>query len=159
MKAKILPFLCILFLGLPVSAIDAPPRLPVQVLRALETPSEATLYSLHPDPRAPYWFASRFRGYRVLGRLPLKNEIHRLQVARAVAQAAQTYQGNFKCVFSPRHGLRVQSRGKTYDFLICYECSQMEVYAEEREIAELSIGGSPDLMNSMLRAAHVRIAK
>jgi hypothetical protein len=84
--------------------------------------------------------------------------VQRRQVAALVRHAAQTGTFDTKCIFSPRHAVRLSSGSTTYDFLICFQCSQMEVYSGDQGVAILSVGGSPDALNRILRAAHIRIA-
>jgi len=159
MKPNLSLFLAVLFIGLLTRTEAARPRLPADVFRALDTPTEITLYSTHPDSQAVRWWFSRwFHGYRIIGQVSVADPVQRRQVATVVRHAARTYHGDTKCVFSPRHAVRLSSGPKTYDFLICFECSQMEVYSGDQLIGQLSIGGSPEALNRILHAAHIRIA-
>jgi hypothetical protein len=120
---------------------------------------EVTLYSTNPDSWAFHWWLSRwFHDYRIIGQVLVADPVQRRRVAAVVRHAAQTYTGDTKCIFRPRHAVRLSSGSKTYDFLICFECSQMEVYSGEQFITKLSIGGSPEALNRILHAAHIRIA-
>jgi len=159
MKPKIFLFLAALLAGLLTRADAARPRLPADVFRALDRPTEISLYSTNPDPEAfHWWFSHWFHDYRIIGRVSVVDPVERRQVAAVVRHAAQTYLGETKCMFSPRHGVRLSSGPKTYDFLICFECLQMQVYSGDQVIAALSIGGSPEALNRILHAAHIRIA-
>jgi hypothetical protein len=159
MKHHLSLFLAVLFIGLLSRSEAARPRLPAEVFRALASPTEVTLYSINPDPRVFHWWFSRwFNDFRIIGQVRVADPVQRRQVAAVVRHAAQTYNGDTKCIFSPRHAVRLSSASKTYDFLICFECSQMAVYSGDQFAATLSIGGSPDALNRILRAAHVRIA-
>jgi hypothetical protein len=159
MKPKLFLFLAALLIGFLTRADAAQPRLPADVFRALDTPTEITLYSTNPDSRVFHWSFSRwFHGYRIIGKVSVLDPIQRRQVAAVVRRAAQTYIGDTKCVFSPRHAVRLSSGNKTYDFLICFQCLQMEVYSGDELVNKLSIGGSPDALNRILHAARIRIA-
>jgi hypothetical protein len=158
MKRQLL-ILTLLLLGFAARASAARPRLPEKVFRALDSPSEIILFSLHPDPHAAHWFTHTFHDYRILGQVPIISAIQRRQVAGLVKHAAQTYVGDTKCIFSPRHGVHLRSGSETYDFVICFECLQMEIYSGDQRLAFLSVAGSPDTLNYILRSAHVRIAK
>jgi hypothetical protein len=160
MKLKLALFLAVLLIGFLTHAEATRPRLPAEVFRALDTPTEITLYSTDPDSRAFHWWFSRwFYGYRIIGQVAVADLVQRRQVATVVRHAAQTYTGDTKCIFSPRHAVRLFSGSKTYDFLICFECSQMEVYSGDQFVAKLSIDGSPEALNRILGAAHIRIAQ
>jgi hypothetical protein len=135
------------------------PRLPAEVDQALASPTAVTLYSTNPDSRAFHrWFTRWFHGHRILGQVSIVDPAQQRQVTSVVRRTAQTYLFDTKCIFSPRHAVRLSSGPKTYDFLICFECSQMEVYSNDRLITQLSASGSPDLFNRILHAAHVRVA-
>jgi len=126
----------------------------------LDSPTEVTLYSTNPDSRAFHWWFSRwFHDYRIIGRIRVIDPVQQRQVTATVRRAAQTYVGDTKCGFSPRHGVRLSSGSTTFDFLICFECSRMIVYSGDQHIVGLSIGGSPDALNRILRAARIRIAQ
>ena len=62
-----------------------------------------------------------------------------------------------KC-FNPRHGIRVTQDGKTADFVICFECSQFDVYSGPEGKVEkgkhLLVGKSPEAtFNKVLKDA------
>ena len=162
MKPKLFCLLAVLVVALCPYAEAARARLPAEVFRALDSPSEVTLYATNPDSRAfHWWFDRRFHGYRILGKVSVADPVQRREVAEVVSQAARSYGGDGgdnKCMFSPRHAVRLVSGAKTYDFLICFQCLQMEVYAGDQLVSSLSSGGSPEVLNRILRAAHVRIA-
>ena len=159
MKARRLQLLAVLLFALLSHAEAARPRLPADVYRALDSPSEIALYSTNPDSQAFHWWFSRwFHGYRIIGQISVTDPIQRRQVATVVRQAARTYIADTKCVFSPRHAVRLSSGAHTYDFLICFECLQMEVYSDDQRVADLSIGGSPDVLNRILHSARISVA-
>ena len=159
MKLKLFCLLAVLVVALCPHAEAARARLPAEVFRALDSPSEVTLYATNPDSRAfHWWFSRRFHGYRILGKVSVADPVQRREVAEVVSQAARTYRGDTKCMFSPRHAVRLASGAKTYDFLICFQCLQMEVYAGDQLVASLSSGGSPEVLNRIFRAGGIRVA-
>ena len=160
MKPKLFLFLAVSLIGLLIRADAAPPRLPEDVFRALDRPSELTLYSTNPDSRAPHWWFSRwFHDYRIIGQVSVTDPAQRRLVAAVVRHAAQArVVGDSKCIFSPRHAVRLSSGSATYDFLLCFACSEMEVYSGHQLVTDRSIGGSPEVLNGILHAAHIRIS-
>jgi hypothetical protein len=154
--------LCILALllsGLITRSEAARPVLPAEVSRALDHPTAVTVYAVNPDWRAFHWWFSRwFHSYRIIGQVVVADPMLQRQVALTVKQAAGTCGGEFKCIYSPRHAVRLTSGSKTYDFLICFGCAGMEVYSGDKTIASLNNGGSPDALNRILHAARIRVA-
>ena len=60
--------------------------------------------------------------------------------------------------FEPHHALRVIADGHTYDYLLCYSCNGIVVFEDSKRIADLSISGSPDILNALLTTAHVPLS-
>jgi hypothetical protein len=100
----------------------------------------------------------KFHRFAILGHLDLDRE----QTATAVhefeaAVAGWAGRGRSAC-FNPRHALRVTAGGHTYDLLLCYECGGMEVYRDDRLIADLGARGSPKVLNGILTGGQVPLA-
>jgi hypothetical protein len=134
-------------------------RIPQDILRAMDAPSTMMLLSIHPDSNAAHWYNTKFQGYRVLGQVPITNPVQRRQITDTVKRVIQDYEsGSYKCVFSPRHGIRITRGLQTYDFLICFECQAIKVYSGEREVLDRDIKGEPGVLSTFLRAARIRIA-
>jgi hypothetical protein len=61
--------------------------------------------------------------------------------------------------FDPRHGLRVSIDGRTMDFLICFECQQVEAKGFGK-IPGFSINGEAQpVFDAVLRAHRVKLAR
>lgn len=136
-----------------------PPTLPDEVVNALASPSSFTLYSIQPwgGPDLPEW---DFHGHHQNGNVELKQR----QASQAVAALTDAIaKGNARqeslCLFSPRHALRVISKGDTYDILICYECGQLALYKNDQPLRfSGSIGSGPDALNRLLRQSGIPLA-
>ncbi len=125
----------------------------------MKAPSTLTLLSLHPDSRSAHWFNTKFHGFRVLGQIPITSPIERQQITETIRRVLRDYAGvDSKCIFSPRHGVHIVSGGQTYDFLICFDCQEMEGYVGDRHIFQRSIRGGAGILTTLLRAAKIRIA-
>lgn len=159
-------FLALLFLAFllpcPVSAGifgDSAPKLPADFESALMSASTATLYSIQPygGPDVP---ELDFHGHHQLGHLDLQGAQAKEAIS-TVREAISSGKANTysMCVINPRHGLRIVSQGNTYDFLICYECRQLEIFKNGKE-AKFNgiIGGKPDDLNNILTKGNIPLA-
>jgi hypothetical protein len=61
--------------------------------------------------------------------------------------------------FNPRHGIRVTRGSTVTDFLICFECQQIEVWRDDKQIARMHTTGSPQAeFDKVLVDTHVPLA-
>jgi hypothetical protein len=136
--------------------------------RILEHASTMTVMSLDPTLRSPNFFARlseslcyrHFGGWRLLGQTTVEDAATRKRVAASIESAVRDFNGWRATCFNPRHAVRVTSGSQTYDFIICYECGSLECYSGERQVGRsVSISGSPRMLNALLTAAHIKLAK
>ena len=135
------------------------PKLPDQVLKALDSPSSITLYSIQPwgGPDLPEW---DLHGHHQNGHV----ELTQWRASQAVAALTEAIaKGNAHqeslCMFNPRHALRVISKGDTYDILICYECGQLALYKNDQPLRfSGSIGSGPEALNQLLQLSGIPLA-
>jgi hypothetical protein len=119
------------------------PQLRSEVVEGLASSSSIILYSLHPwgGPDIPQW---NFHGHHVLGRVNLSREQAKTAIA-ALNTALSTGDANFSsmCLITPRHALAFKIGSDAYDILICYQCSQLEVYKNDQYLPfQGMIGGT-----------------
>jgi len=133
-------------------------RLPEEVVRALDSATAVTLYSVQPYN---YGGQKDFHGYHLLGHI----ELGQKRAKQAIHEFKNTYlpwnallPGEIKCAFSPRHALRVISDGHTYDLLLCYQCGQFQIFRDGQQIAFYRANGSPVVLNGLLTAAGIPLA-
>jgi hypothetical protein len=136
-------------------------RLPEELGKALDAPASVILYSIQPST----WPHGSFYHFSVLGHV----ELHGDQASQAIKEfrnsAVNMMAGVWSderidnCVISPRHALRVVSEGHTYDFLLCYECHQLEVFRDGKEVTFIAgTTGEPQVLNGLLTAAKIPLA-
>lgn len=159
MATRLLLILSLGALAFQSTCLAAGNRLPYEVSEALAKPTQTTVFSLHPEYRAAHWWNRQFHGYRIFGQVLVSDPKEARRVAADVKRTALTYSGDTKCIIQPRHGVRVVSGPRTYDFLICFECLKMEIFSGDRYVKSLSVDGSPHVMNRILQAARIHIAE
>jgi hypothetical protein len=147
-----------LSLGALVRAADNP--IPEQFRKALEKAKTLELYSLDPDAPIKKGDAD-FHGRKVLGKTEVKKEARAKLVAAFTKAAQEADQKVSAGCFRPRHGIRVQLDGKSYDFVICFECVAVMIYGGKAEKnAGFHVSKSPtDLFNKTLTQAKIKLPK
>lgn len=133
-------------------------QIPEAAERALRESPQVVLVSIDPTFAGELLGGRKFHGYRYLGETSLSSPEKRQQVVQTLRQDVSRWNGVHGLCFLPRHALRATSNGTTYDFLVCYECWTLVVYAGDGSLATIGITGSDRLFNEVLRAAKVALA-
>jgi len=125
----------------------------------MKATSSFTLLSIHPDPKSAHWFNTKFHGFRVLGQISITKPVERQQITETIKRVLRDDDGaNYKCIFSPRHGVHIVSEGQSYDFLICFGCQEIEAYVGDQQTFHRGIRGEAGILTTLLLAAKIRIA-
>jgi hypothetical protein len=138
-------------------AADNP--IPEEFRKALEKAEAIDLYSLDPSPLKGK-AEGDFHGWKVLGKTEVKKETLAKLVAAFEKGAAEQNQNVAAGCFNPRHGIRVTLDGKTYDFVICFECAGVMLYKdkEEKNTKGFQVSKSPaGVFNKVLKDANVKL--
>jgi hypothetical protein len=132
-------------------------RLPSSADRALAAATEITLFSIRPEPLEPPRYNEGFHGYEVLGSVVLRDPAVVDSTRKLVRDSVAAYDDeNYTCCFNPRHGLRVRTATQTFDFVICFECAKLFIYAGKEPAPlkpYLGVRGAPKSLDEIL-AAH-----
>lgn len=131
-------------------------RLPREVSRALKAQTTAVLYSLEPAERGEK--EGFLHGFQILGETRLTGGALSSAV-KEFERAVADWGGAMAACFEPRHALRVVDGTHTYDLVLCYECDQLYVYRDGKHLVSLGASGSPSVLNGLLAAAGVEVAK
>jgi hypothetical protein len=138
------------------SAADSP--IPESFRKALEKARTVELYSLDPGA-AKGQGDTDFHGYKVLGKTEVKQKsLTKLVAAFKKGAEEQDQRASAGC-FRPRHGLRVTVNGKTYDFVICFECVAVIIYGGNAKKNDgFHVSRSPAaVFNKILKDAKVKL--
>jgi hypothetical protein len=141
-----------------VTYLLMPNEIPKDARLALEQADSFELFSLSPDrPEKP--LKDGFQGWKILGKTSVKDKEVRKKLVTAFEQGIEQMDGLPAACFNPRHGLRVTRKGKTVDYVVCFECLQVAVCDGEDHKAPLRINASPEpLFDRILRDAGVPLA-
>jgi hypothetical protein len=142
-------------------AVDASNELPKAAQDALNSPESVMLYSLEPWTENPddqkNWKGAKFHYYICLGQTALTGDAAKVVITE-FRKAIPEERGPMAMCFDPRHALSIVSNHHTYDFLLCFQCAQMEICEDEKEIANLSASGSADVLNGILKKAGIPLS-
>lgn len=148
--------------------------LPEEALQALDQADHVTLYSLDTatdaiipieppnsqkqDNTSPAIILppkEEFNGYKVFGKVDLDNsDAKRATEAFQDALVKWNHNPIPRC-FEPHHGLRININSHTFDYILCYKCTQIRVVEDGKWIASAFVKGSPDVLNALLTSAHI----
>jgi hypothetical protein len=134
-------------------------QIPAAALGALQKAERFELWSLNPErPRVKPKDA--FHGWRVLGKTQVKDASTRRKLIAALQKGVAENDGRVANCFNPRHGIRVIFKKKTVDFVICFECFQVQVFGTDKRAGGFLTTGSPQAaFDQVLRETGVPLPK
>jgi hypothetical protein len=126
-------------------------KLPDAARTDLEKTDQIDVMSL--DPAGGETSKDAFHAYKVLGKVTVKDSAVLKEIAEAVEKGVAEGGPIAKC-FEPRHGLHIVYKDKTYDFLICYQCSQIQISTGSPEPETVATSGaSKAALDNALKSA------
>lgn len=132
--------------------------LPSMAGRALENPSDFELLSIDPDRNNKVKGAG-FRDWAILGKTQIDDRRTREKLVSAFEDGVGKSDGSVALCFNPRHGMRFVHNGSTYEFLICFECSQVQWYIDGERQEDILIADSPKpVFDSVLKRFDLPLA-
>ncbi len=137
----------------------------VEISQAIANSSSISILSLEPGEKGTRNADGECTGYcyfgvSVLGQSNLTSSASNAIRKDLASWVANPMPESIELCFNPRHGVRVISNGHTYDFVVCFECSQTSVYKDSAEepIAFLYYKGSQDDWDKILSSANIPLA-
>jgi hypothetical protein len=85
-----------------------------------------------------------FHRFKVLGRTMVTDPATRKRLYSALQSGARWNLPFPAMCFNPRHGIRVTAGGRTVDLVICFECSQVQVWQGGSHLTTFIVGQSPE---------------
>jgi hypothetical protein len=121
---------------------------------ALNDGDQYELLSLYPYLSKPDYY-----GHEILGRTIISDPAARDRLNSALQAGVRQSDGRAMSCFNPRHGIRVTRAGVTTDFVICFECRQVQVWRGSQMIGFFLISDSPKtVFVEVLKSAGVPLA-
>ena len=147
---------------------SVPSKMPPGARAALESADKLELFSLDPDRHQRIDEAddqksaagTHFHGWKVLGSTQLTDRLERSKIIQMFQKGVDESGDAAASCFIPRHGIRVVANGKTVDFVICFQCFQVEWFEDDqRRQEEILIARSPEpAFDRALKQAGVPLA-
>ena len=124
-------------------------EIPAPAAAILEQSDHFELLSL--DPRRQMNGADGFHGFKVLGTAVISDSEIRQKLVSAFERAVAEKPGAIAACFNPRHGIRVSKDRERADFVICFECRQVQVSYGEAQGEFLINNSAKSLFDSVLQ--------
>jgi hypothetical protein len=131
--------------------------IPATAAAILEQADQFELLSLNPDQQQKQ-AKGDFHGFRVLGTAVISDTETRKKLVSTFKKAVAENHGTAAACFNPRHGIRVIRNEKRADFVICFECNQVQVFGEVQGTFLITSSAQP-LFDSVLRSSGVHRGK
>lgn len=98
-----------------------------------------------------------FHEFPVLGKLEITDHDQRIQIMKSLQSAMDRSDGTMAKCFWPRHGIRVVDKVQTVDYVICFECMQLEIHRDGKETRKAVVRDPQDEWNQILAKAGVKL--
>lgn len=135
-----------------------PNELPAEPKAILEKSEKFELFSL--DPAAGDKNKDGFHGWKILGATIIKDADVRARIVAALEKGVENGPANGAKCFDPRHGIRVTKDNKTVDFVICFECRYVAVFAADKHLKTCLTTDDPQpVFDTVLKEAKVPLPK
>jgi len=130
--------------------------------RALSDADQYEVFSLDPYLASYSQWPSPvqfFHGRAVLGELKVPDSATRQKLNVALRSGVSGSDGRMMACFNPRHVIRVTHAGVMTDYVICFECLQIQVWRNDKMVAHILTSDSPGpVFDDILQKAGVPLA-
>jgi hypothetical protein len=96
-----------------------------------------------------------FHDYPVLGKVDIASPKDRTAILVAVKKGIANSDGEEMKCFWPRHGVRLTQGGKTIEYLICFECRQLNEFVDGRTYHKLTTRSPAAVLDEQLERGGV----
>jgi hypothetical protein len=131
----------------------------------VEIPDDMTLYSIdgrdgkegkrtEPKPKTD----EDFHGYPVLGKIAVTDAATKQAILTALNEGIASKDAKEAKCFNPRHGLRTVNKGKTIEYVICFECGQVYVTEGDTTKKHLTSTAPQAVFDKYLKEAGIPLA-
>jgi hypothetical protein len=151
-------------MSLPAAPTAEPPSNSFPGKELLSTTDRVEVLSLDPGPHATRYNDPKakqlFQGWPVLGSTGVTDAAARKTLAAMLVKAAADSKEFERALcFEPRHGIRVVVERRKVDWVICFRCSTIKAYVDDRQVASAATKGTPEvILDKLLRDAGVALA-
>lgn len=152
----------VMLVGVAMGGGMVPRRLPPEVRAVIEQSERLELLSIWPShgttEKPPVTVVGEFRGYPLLGRLPVTNAVVHQEVVKEFLASMDKSNGSKALCFMPRHAIRLKRGSDELDLLVCYECRYIVAHRGNDQWEVGVSGSSKVLLNRLLTEASIPLA-
>ena len=125
-----------------------------------EAADEFVLYSIDGSESrfAPPADVEVFRGIAVLGKTSIDDPKKRAELMSALYGGIDENDDRIAECFNPRHGIHIVQGEQITDYVICFECLQVEIYKGDKRSRELTTESTRGVFNQYLKEAGLPLA-
>jgi hypothetical protein len=123
-------------------------------------PDQLTLYSIDgsdysngTEPKT----SEKIGRFPVLGKVEITDPIVRKQIMSELRKGV-IESGSAALCFWPRHAIRIVTKGRSIDYIVCFECNQILVKEGARWKIILTSERARSYFNKVLEEAHIPLA-
>lgn len=130
---------------------------PDDIRQALKKGEKVELLSL--DPGSWYEGPDNFHGFHMIGKTAVNDAAMRRELRESLFASTEGNKRLTALCFGPRHGLSIKWKSHSYDFVICFHCSQIRFYVDGHRQGGTGTVATPEpLFDRILTAGNVRLA-
>ena len=130
----------------------------------LKDADEFTLFSINPEPDFQHQSTNTFQNHAILGHFDVTSAETRQKLITALDDGIGE---DMKSIppgvavplpdcFNPRHGIRAKKGDETVEFLICFECHQIQISSNWGKSWFFTTSSKPaSVFNHVLKKAHI----
>ena len=153
--------------ALVTNNVPTKPSLPAELENFLAKAEIFTLFSLNPHPDVEQKSTNTFANHAILGQVNIVQATTRASLISALNDGiedaglgASGVPSPLPSCFNPRHGIRAKKVDETVEFLICFECAQIQVSSNKGKRWFLMTNKRPtEIFNQVLRKNGLRLPK
>jgi hypothetical protein len=133
-------------------------------LDSLASSQQFTLYSIdgrdfkEMEKGEPPKTDEQFHGYPVLGKVDITDAGQRRELTAALRDGMNRSDGTMMKCFWPRHAIRFVKDGETQDYVICFQCQQLELRSGSAKVVKAITKEPQAVLDKMLTDAGIKLA-
>ena len=134
-------------------------KIPSDAREALLSAEDFFYFSVDPNRLENIPPDEALHGWKILGKASIEDKGTRTKLIGALRKGIEANDGKVAACFNPRHAIRVTHDGKTYDFVICFECFSISYYIDGARQKGILVTDSPrTVFNEILKELGLPLA-
>ena len=127
----------------------------------VDAPELLILYSIDGrdlEPGEEAKTEEKFHEFPVLGKLEIRDREKFAEIMGALKDGMARSDGTTAKCFWPRHGIRFSENGNYVDYVICFECLQLQIHQNGQSKTDPIVRDPQAVLNRYLTSAGIKLA-